>query len=186
MSGRRFENAVKSAVAIAQAASMTTGIRVQISFRGTANLQNKEKAVTIYAYDSAHDKMTKIKTYFKFIKVFGMTPEGIAFESIFDFIKQDAKSDECIFINYSDGVPSRLSGVCSQYSGTRFTKKVVNKMREIGINVIGYFIDGSNSGWEHDYFKYMYGADSEFIDTTNMIKVSKSINRKFLEIADQI
>lgn len=185
MNGRRFHNAIKSAVAIAQAASMTTGIRVQISFRGTACLQNKEKAVTLYAYDSEHDKMMKIKTYFKFIKVFGMTPEGIAFESIFNTIKQDAKSDECIFINYSDGAPSKLSGTCSHYSGIRFTKKVINKMREIGINVIGYFIDGKTGTWEHQQFKCMYGPDSEFIDTTNMTNVSKSINKKFLEIADQ-
>ena len=88
MSGNRFQNAIKSAVAIAQAASMTTGIRVQISLRGTSNLQgNMEKTVTVYAYDSAKDKMSKIKKYFKYLQCFGCTPEGLSFKSILPYIK---------------------------------------------------------------------------------------------------
>ena len=78
MSGDRFRNAIKSAVAIAQAASMTTGIRVQISLRGTSDLKgNMEKTVTVYAYDSAKDKMSKIKKYFPYLRTFGCTPEGL-------------------------------------------------------------------------------------------------------------
>jgi len=185
MSGKRLQNAVKSAVAVAQAASMTTGIRVQISLRGTASLEgDKGKTITLYAYDSAEDKMGKIKTWFKFLQTFGITPEGIAFESIFKDIKKDAKGDECIFINYSDGMPSNIWGCHWGYCGVEFTKNAVKRMREIGINVISYFIDGSNSGYSADRFKRMYGPDSEFIDTSNMTKVSKSMNRKFLEISD--
>jgi hypothetical protein len=41
--GNKFQNSITSAVAIAQAASMTTGIRVQISFRGTDSLIPEEK-----------------------------------------------------------------------------------------------------------------------------------------------
>jgi len=188
MGGRRIKDAIKSAVAIAQAASMTTGIRVQISLRGTAmfNGGNREKTVTLYAYDSAYDKMIKIKTYFKFLKCFGVTPEGIAFQSIFDDVKKDAKGDECIFINYSDGYPSHISGTDWYYNGVTFTKKVVNKMREIGINVIGYFIDGNPNDGGADTFRKMYGQDSEFIDTGNMTKVSNTMNKKFLEISDRV
>jgi len=187
MGGNRIDDAIKSAVAIAQAASMTTGIRVQISLRGTSELSgNQDKTVTLYAYDSAYDKMIKIKTYFKFLKVFGVTPEGIAFESIFKDIKKDAKGDECIFINYSDGYPSHISGCSWYYNGVDFTKRVVTKMREIGINVIGYFIDGHSEGSGAKTFRRMYGQDSEFIDTGNMTKVSKTMNKKFLEISDQI
>ena len=186
MGGRRIENAVKSAVAIAQAASMTTGIRVQISLRGTSSLgqSNNSKTVTLYAYDSAYDKMSKIKTYFKFLKTFGVTPEGIAFESMFRDIKKDSKGDECIFINYSDGMPSHISGVNWEYSGVEFTRRVVKKMIEIDISVIGYFIDGKKDGYSSEMFKRMYGKDSEFIDTSNMTKVSRSMNRKFLEISE--
>ena len=187
MGGRRFRNAVKSAVAIAQAASMTTGIRVQISLRGTSNLEgNLEKTVTVYAYDSAVDKMSKIKKYFPYLQTFGCTPEGLSFKSILPYIKADAKGDECIFINYSDGAPSSVSGVSYTYNGIDFTRKVINEMKEIGINVLSYFIDGRSDGWCADAFRRMYGNNAEFIDTSNLTQISKSINKKFLELSEAI
>ena len=187
MGGRRFRNAIKSAVAIAQAASMTTGIRVQISLRGTSNLEgNVEKTVTVYAYDSAVDKMSKIKKYFPYLQTFGCTPEGLSFKSILPYIKADAKGDECIFINYSDGAPSSVTGCAYTYNGIDFTRKVVNEMKEIGINVLSYFIDGRSEGWSADAFRRMYGNNAEFIDTSNLTQISKSINKKFLEISETI
>ena len=187
MGGRRFRNAIKSAVAIAQAASMTTGIRVQISLRGTSNLEgNLEKTVTVYAYDSAVDKMSKIKKYFPYLQTFGCTPEGLSFKSILPYIKADAKGDECIFINYSDGAPSSVSGCAYTYNGIDFTRKVVNEMKELGINVLSYFIDGRSDGWCADAFRRMYGNNAEFIDTSNLTQISKSINKKFLELSEAI
>jgi hypothetical protein len=185
MGGSRFKNAIKSAVAIAQAASMTTGIRVQISLRGTSSLRgNQEKTVTVYAYDSKFDKMSKIKSYFPYLQTFGCTPEGISFKSILPYIKADAKGDECIFINYSDGCPSSVSGAAWGYNGISFTKKVVNEMREMGINVLSYFIDGKMGGYANDYFKQMYGKNAEFIDTGNLTQISRSMNNKFLELSE--
>jgi hypothetical protein len=184
MSGDRIDQAIKSAVAIAQAASMTTGIRVQISLRGTSDMQGKsERCVTIYVYDSAKDKISKIRNIFKYLNVFGCTPEGIAFKSIEKDIKADAKGDELIFINYSDGAPSNISGVGRSYNGIDFTRKVVNDMRSIGINVISYFI--ADNAWESERnaFKTMYGPDAQFINPVNMTDVSKTMNTKFLEIA---
>jgi len=185
MGGRRFRNAIKSAVAIAQAASMTTGIRVQISLRGTSNLNgNSEKTVTVYAYDSAVDKMSKIKNYFPYLSTFGCTPEGISFKSILPYLKADAKGDESIFINYSDGCPSSVSGVAWAYNGISFTKKIVNEMKELGINVLSYYIDAKSEGWAADAFRRMYGKNSEFIDTCNLTQISKSMNNKFLELSE--
>ena len=187
MGGRRFRNAMKSAVAIAQAASMTTGIRVQISLRGTSSLKgNMEKTVTVYAYDSAKDKMSKIKNYFPYLRTFGCTPEGLSFKSILPYIKQDAKGDECIFINYSDGAPSSVSGGAWGYNGISFTRKIVNEMKELGINVLSYFIDGKETGYSGDYFRRMYGDTAEFIDTCNLTQISKSMNKKFLELSETI
>jgi len=187
MGGGRFRNAIKSAVAIAQAASMTTGIRVQISLRGTSNLEgNSEKTVTVYTYDSAVDKMSKIKKYFPYLQTFGCTPEGLSFKSILPYIKADAKGDECIFINYSDGAPSSVTGCAYTYNGIDFTRKVINEMKEIGINVLSYFIDGRSEGWCADAFRRMYGNNAEFIDTSNLTQISKSINKKFLEISETI
>ena len=38
-----------------------------------------------------------------------MTPEGVSFKSIEQDIIKDAKGAECIFVNYSDGGPSRVA-----------------------------------------------------------------------------
>ncbi len=184
MSGNKFHNAITSAVAVAQAASMTTGIRVQISLRGTSNLSgNIEKAVTIYAYDSALDKMSKIKNLFKYLDVFGCTPEGISFKSIEQDIKRDAKGDECIFVNYSDGAPTAVSGT-NNYDGVYFTKLVINGYRELNINIISYFISTGASHYDRAAFILMYGADASFIQPTNMNDVSRTLNSKFLEIVN--
>ena len=185
MGGPKFRNALTSAVAVAQAASMTTGIRVQISLRGTYTFDNAgERAVTIYAYDSAKDKMNKIRTMFRYLDVFGCTPEGIAFKSIEKYIKTDAKGDECIFVNYSDGEPTNVKGTGYYYNGVEFTRRVVNGFRELGINVVSYFIkDGYMYESTVDNFRRMYGVDAQFINTESMTEVSKTLNKKFLEIA---
>ena len=185
MSGDKFRNSITSAVAVAQAAAMTTGIRVQISLRGTdSTIAGKERAVTLYAYDSAHDKLSKVRNYFKYLSVFGCTPEGIAFKSIEQDIKRDAKGDECIFVNYSDGYPTTVSGCAYHYDGIEFTRRVINGFRELGINIVSYFITGSYSGESgSDTFRRMYGIDSKYIDPKNMNDVARTLNSKFLEIA---
>lgn len=184
MGGIKFRNAIMSAVAIAQAASMTSGIRVQISLRGTeTSTSGREKAVTLYAYDSAHDKISKIRNYFKYLDTFGCTPEGLAFKSIEQDIKRDAKGDECIFINYSDGYPTDVSGVAHRYDGVQFTRKIINGFRELGINVISYFIANDGYNTDRTPFKTMYGQDAKFINPKNMQEVARTLNSKFLEIA---
>jgi len=180
MNGKKFNNAIMSAVAIAQAASMTSGIRVQISFRGTANIGGSgNRCVTIYAYDSAKDNMNKIKTLFRYLRTFGMTPEGLAFKSIEKYILTDAKQDECIFLNYSDGMPSREVPV----NPVKYTKKVINRFKENDMQIISFFITNNSyePQWIRDCFKEMYGTDAEFINSTRMLEVSKSLNKRFLE-----
>ena len=180
-SHNKFENAITSAVAIAQAASMTTGIRVQISLRGTSNLgrsnQNTDRCTTIIAYDSKTDKMSKIRNLFEYLTTFGMTPEGVAFKSIERQIVQDANGCECIFINYSDGYPTHMG----RYGSTPadYTRLVMKQFREQGISILSYFITAH--GVNLTKFKEMYGNDAEHIDPQNMLQVSRTINSKFLE-----
>jgi len=187
MDGLKFYNSITSAVAVAQAASMTTGIRVQISLRGTDSQSGKERCVTVYAYDSAKDKMSKIRNMFRYLDCFGCTPEGLSFKSIEKYIKADAKGDECIFVNYSDGAPTNVYGCAQYYNGVNFTRRVINNFRENNINIISYFITyDSNSHYhesDREMFQKMYGMDSEFIDPKNMLQVSRTLNTKFLEIA---
>lgn len=183
MDGEKFYNAITSAVAVAQAASMTTGIRVQISFRGTATVSNKERCVTVYAYDSTKDKMSKIRNMFRYLDTFGCTPEGVAFKSIEKYIKADAKGDECIFVNYSDGAPTTMAGSAYNFNGIEFTRRIINNFRESGINIVSYFISYSRDSYGKDEFQRMYGLDAQYIDPKNMLQVSRTLNAKFLEIA---
>jgi hypothetical protein len=118
------------------------------------------------------------------LTTFGCTPEGLSFKSIESDIRKDAKGDECIFINYSDGEPTNVSGCAIGYSGVDFTRKVINAYREIGINIISYFIsDGYVWDSTRRSFNRMYGADAQFINPTSMTEVSKTVNAKFLELA---
>lgn len=186
MTGQQFYDAIKSAVAIAKAASMTTGIRVQITTRGTSH-RNGNISTVLYCYDSAVDKMSKIRTMFPFLDTYGMTPEGIAFESIYRDIKRDAKGDECIFVNYSDGMPGGVGGVAYGMDGIEYTRKVVNKMKSIGIDIISFFVTNRNSYSDtNDKFKRMYGPDAEFVDSTSLIKIAYTLNKKFLEKSETV
>lgn len=182
MDGTKFDKSLISAIAIAQAASMTTGIRVQISLRGTSDgFGGKgDRCVTIMAYDSATDKISKIKKYFKYLVVYGCTPEGVAFKSIEKLLQTAGKQDEIIFINYSDGAPSSVSGMHTNPAD--FTRKTINEFREIGFNIISYFVCYDSPGEStKKLFKHMYGSDAAFIQPENMIEVAKTMNSKFLE-----
>ena len=64
------------------------------------------------------------------------------------------------------------------------TRKMVKVLRERGIKVMSYFIGDS-----YDYsgdrvmsnFKTMYGNDSQFIDTTNVTSLVRTMNKRFLQ-----
>jgi hypothetical protein len=62
------------------------------------------------------------------------------------------------------------------------TKKMVEEIKDRGIKVISYFIgDSYDRSRNLDEFKRMYGKDSEFIDVTSVMSISKTMNKKFLE-----
>ena len=55
-------------------------------------------------------------------------------------------------------------------------------MRNIGINVLSYFIGGDYSyDSDNRSFTNMYGSDASFINATNMMEVAKTMNKKFLD-----
>tara|TARA_R110000796_G_scaffold190000_2_gene306753 strand:+ start:569 stop:2548 length:1980 start_codon:yes stop_codon:yes gene_type:complete len=182
MNGDKFYNSITSAVAIAQAASMTTGIRVQISLRGTSNIGKSSnigpRCTTIVAYDSKTDKMSKIRNLFQYLDLFGMTPEGVAFKSIEKQIIQDANGCECVFINYSDGFPTSMGTYAT--TPADYTRLVMKQFREQGISILSYFITSSDY-FDLNKFKRMYGNDAEHINPENMLQVARTMNSKFLE-----
>ena len=52
-------------------------------------------------------------------------------------------------------------------------------MRQAGIKVLSYYIADYGYEYGSDGFKEMYGKDAEFIDTSNMNQLAKTLNKKF-------
>ena len=179
MYGRKWENAQKTAVAIAKAASMISNFDVVISYRSITN----SKPVILIAYDSTKDSISKIKKLFCRINPDGEgTPEGLCFASISNMLKATNNDKEQYFINISDGEPGyRTAGV--QYTGQpalAHTKKQVDEIRNSGVKVLSYLVT-SNNYMKPDNFKAMYGPDAVMIDTNQLAPLAKSLNDKFIK-----
>jgi hypothetical protein len=191
MSGSKWTNAMTSVVAICKAASMIQNVDVVVSIRSTHEVggYNRRASSTVplmlIAYDSRIDKFSKVKNLFAHITVSGTTPEGLCFEAVMDEIVPTSNDRDSYFLNFSDGMPMFSNNDISYYNddAVSHTKKMVNEMRTRGIKVLSYFIGDSDYSRDTTMvdFKKMYGKDSEFIDVTSVMSVSKTMNKKFLE-----
>jgi nitric oxide reductase activation protein len=114
----------------------------------------------------------------------GTTPEGLCFEAIMDEIVPTSNDRDSFFLNFSDGMPMFSNNTISYYrdNGINHTQKMVKEIRSRGIKVLSYYV-GSDYERESNIkdFKRMYGKDAEFVDVTNVMSVSKTMNKKFLE-----
>ena len=190
MSGDKWTNTMTSVVAICKAASMIQNVDVVVSIRSTHDTGGRgrrsgDKPLILIAYDSRVDKFNKVKNLFAHIRVAGTTPEGLCYEAIMEEIIPTTKDRDSYFLNFSDGMPMFSNDTINYYSedAIKHTKKMVEEIKDRGIKVISYFIgdsDYSREGTMKD-FKTMYGKDSQFIDVTSVMAVSKTMNKKFLE-----
>jgi hypothetical protein len=187
MSGKKWNRAMTSAVAMIKACDMAGNIDVIVSirtthipYRGTVNVP-----LIMVIYDSSVDKLAKVKSMFPSINTTGTTPEGLCFESIMKDLIPGNSNQDSYFINYSDGQPIYsnkdiyYAGECAE----THTRKMVKEMKNRGLKVMSYFItddDYSSSNLEKS-FKTMYGKDASLINPTNMMEVAKTMNKKFLE-----
>ena len=191
MSGSKWTNAMTSVVAICKAASMIQNVDVVVSIRSTHEVGGYRSRgsttvpLMLIAYDSRVDKFTKVKNMFAHIITAGTTPEGLCFEAVMDEIVPTSNDRDSYFLNFSDGMPMFSNNDISYYNDDAIshTKKMVNEMRTRGIKVLSYFIGDSDYSRDTTMvdFKKMYGKDSEFIDVTSVMSVSKTMNKKFLE-----
>jgi len=190
MSGRKWTNAMTSVVSICKAASMIQNVDVVVSIRSTHEVGgygsrgNTTVPLMLIAYDSRVDKFSKVKNLFAHITVSGTTPEGLCYEAVMDEIVPTSKDRDSYFLNFSDGMPMFSTNDFTYYNdnAVSHTKKMINEMRTRGIKVLSYYIgDGYDSDRYMGDFKKMYGKDSEFIDVTSVMSVSKTMNKKFLE-----
>jgi hypothetical protein len=192
MGGDKWENTMTSVVAICKAVSMIQNVDVVVSIRSTHNSSGSyrsrksgEHPVILIAYDSRVDKFSKVKNLFGFIRCSGTTPEGLCYEAIMNEIIPASNNRESYFLNFSDGMPMFSNDDVDYYHDTALnhTKKMVEEIKNRGIKVLSYFIGDEYDRGERnmDAFKTMYGKDSQFIDVTSVMAVSKTMNKKFLE-----
>ena len=189
MAGDKWTNTMTSTVAIAKAASMISNLEIVISFRSTHDGGSTRRSNVYYpliaiAYDSRKDKFSKISRIFKSIHCTGTTPEGLAFEAIMKELVPGGINKDSYFLNFSDGMPM-FHNDNIYYNGEealKHTKKMTNKIRNMGVKVMSYYI---GSSYERDSsirdFKKMYGKDAHFINVTNVFEVAKTMNKMFLD-----
>ena len=182
MSGAYWNKAMTSAVAMIKACDMAGNIDVVVSIRSTHTGSNRNNVpLIVMCYDSRTDKLSKVKNLFPSLTATGTTPEGLCFEAIMDDLIPGNSNQDSYFINYSDGAPYfSCKDMCyGGDSAVKHTRKMVDKMLNIGLKVISYFI--GNESYYSKMFKDMYGKDSIFIDPVNMMDVARSMNQKFLK-----
>ena len=184
MGGSKWTSSQTSAVAIAKAASMTPNLDVVISYRSIqGNQHNSVQPLMLIAYDSRKDKINKIQQLFQYLNPCGTTPEGLCFEAILDDIIKTSNGVDSYFINFSDGYPG-FSNKDIEYGGDGaivHTAKQVKKMELAGVKVLSYFISGNSydASYGMESFKQMYGKSSEVINVTNLIPLTKTLNKLF-------
>ena len=188
MSGDKWDNTIKSTVAICKAASMIEGLTVEVSVRYTTyNRQSRrsdEMPAILMAYDSRKNKMAHVKKYFKYLRTSGTTPEGLCYQAIMNKISDGSNDKESYFLNFSDGMPMFSNGTIRYYNeqAVKHTKKMMKEIRGKGVKVLSYYIGDAEYMRDStkEAFKTMYGKDAKFIDVTSVGAVSKTMNKKFL------
>lgn len=193
MRGDKWIKTITSVVAICKAASMIDNLRVTVSFRTTFNSSNStcsSNPYVIIGYDSAVDKISKIKSLFPYLYPNGSTPEGLSYEAIMKHLPETSIESDYYFLNFSDGEPAmnyttqngdRIS--YNQESAAIHTKKQVTKIKSQGYSVLSYFIKNNDyvNPNSVELFKKMYGTNASFINPNNLLQVAKTMNKMFLE-----
>ena len=191
MGGRKWENTMKSVVAMCKAIDMINNVDVVVSFRSTqtsggrTRRSDTTKPLILIAYDSRKDSFIKVKTLFKYLTVAGTTPEGLCYEAIMNDIVPSSNDRDSYFLNFSDGMPMFGNNEVDYHGDValQHTRKMVKDIRSRGIKVLSYFVSDSSYGIDRESksFKTMYGKDAEYIDVTSVMSISKTMNKKFLQ-----
>jgi len=193
MAGEKWEKTILSVSAICKAASYVNNLRVTVSFRSTtdshSSIAHNCNPVILLAYDSAIDKSSKIRNLFPYIIPAGLTPEGLTFQAIKEnFIKNKNGEEDCYFLNFSDGEPmfigNATNGEKINYNkdiAFKHTKKMVDEIRNSGVNVLSYFISDGDDFYNKNDFIKMYGQDAKFINVNNVVDIARTMNELFLK-----
>ena len=183
MNGDRLRQSMKTAMAIAKACSMIENMDVVVSFRSADYVGGGREYLPVIGivYDSRKDHLNKLIKIMPQVRACGTTPEGLCFQAIMDEIVNASRGKDAYFVNMCDGMPWFHS--YGGESALKHTRQQVMKMKREGIKVLSYFIGGNGYRSQQEDFQKMYGKDSQFIDTNNLVSLAKTMNSKFLEVA---
>lgn len=183
-STEKWGNALKTCVAIAKAAELVKNLDVVVSFRTTADGEKGVLPYVLIAYDSRKDKFSKVRSLFPRLSPNNYTPEGMCFEAIMQEIIKSSAGKDSMFINFSDGEPYCPSIAYSNksYGGDPAhaqTRQQVNKMKDHGIKILSFFIQGGHWSSDPEDFKKSYGADGKSINTNSIVAVARELNKMY-------
>ena len=179
MAGSKWDSTMTNVVALAKAVDMIPNLQIQISFRTT---QGNSPYVVI-AYDSRVDKFVKIKSLFRYLRPEGLTPEGLCFEAILKYMVSSGTDIDSYFVNISDGEPYFTAQSGLYYTGataSKHTRTMVDNISKMGIRVLSYFVSSGNNERVMATFRECYGKAASFINVTNMVEVSRTMNALFM------
>jgi len=183
--GNNWTSAMTMVVALATAIEEIPNLDVQVSFRSTIFDGTQDLPYILMAYDSRVDKFSKIRKLFPQLYPNGTTPEGLCFEAIMGEMVQSSAGLKSYFLNLSDGMPYFQNADVSYGAGNApaHIRSLVNKMNEMGINVLSYFVSADTTGESREagVFKECYGPAASFIDTENVTQIVKTMNELFMK-----
>jgi len=183
MHGDKWRKTLTNVVALCKAVDMISNLNIQVTFRTTSEA---ELPYVVVAYDSRVDKFMKVKTLFPALTAGGTTPEGLCFEALMKEMVATGTDSDSYFLNISDGEPY-FGGRGMDYSGTpaaNHTRKMVDKIAGMGIKVLSYFVADHNMGEASQsgrIFRNCYGKAAKYINVTNVVEVTKTMNGLFME-----
>ncbi len=206
MAGEKWYNTMRLVVSLAQAATKLRTFRLVVSVRASSNTT----AQVLIAFDSKKDSMKKIISLFPFLRASGGTPEGLCFAALKDeIITMGDRGSRRYLLNISDGEPwfvwatDKTSHVYKGEVAWKHTAAQVNRIRQAGVQVLGYFItrdsaflrmntmDPNIPKWSLDVavraklmesaFRQMYGRGAQIIDPTSVGQIARTLNAMFLQ-----
>lgn len=195
MGGKRIQNAIKMATAIAVAFDSVPNMDCVIITRTDGAVESTKNRsymmdrapMSVKIYDSRVNGLNHLKKMMSRIATPGGTPEGLCHETIFEYHGKESKDKDAYFINISDGAPGTYittnDGHNLFYYGDKEanqqTKAVMDKFRKNGWNVISYMVGKTRESQSGRNFIECYGKDSQFIENPdNMMEIAKSLNKK--------
>jgi hypothetical protein len=181
MSGSKWKEAIKAAIAIGKAASILKTVECEISIRSTSFI-DRYVPLSWIVYNSKTDNINQLAIKLSGLQPSGSTPEGLCFAALQKTIQTQSKDKQSYFINFSDGMPVFHSSGFS-YGGDFAcdqTRNQIQKMTASGIEILSYFIDNSSVYDSNNHqcinFKRMYGQNAKFINVSEIGKLASTIN----------